>query len=112
MAWDSSRQVPWRQLVVPFLVYAAVVNALFAVLGRWDPAVVAGTAMGGLFYVIVSTVLVKFGWNPPTFKRRPAPAAPRGAGGGTAGTPTAAPRPAPTPTKRTNAGNPKARKSR
>jgi len=112
VAWDATRPVPWRQLAVPFLVYALVVNGVFAALGKWDPPIAVGTVLGGLMYLLVASVFVKFGWNPPSFKRKPVSEAPPPEGSRTPGQAPAGPRQPPAPTKRTNAGNPRARPRR
>jgi hypothetical protein len=117
MAWDADRPIPWKRLLVPFGVYAGIAVVTFSVFGQANFAsLVTGVLGGGLIYLGVAVVLVKSGWNPPQFGARQ----PRASSGGstsstttsTKAAPTTGPRPKPQPTGRTNAGNPKAKRSR
>jgi hypothetical protein len=110
MAFVASRPVPWRRIIVPFLVYAVIANVGFAVFmgDNYDAGVLLGTVIGGIAYLAISVTLVKFGWNPPRWGQRGAKAPPA-----PSGTPApSAPAPRPAPTKRTNATNPRARTRR
>lgn len=115
MAWDSSRQVPWPKVVKLLGFYLVIVNAMILLLGRsdYDVGVFLSTLFGGTVYLLLTVVLVKFGWNPFAFGRRSAPSdasASRPGKGQAAAAPPAKAKPA--PTKRTNAGNPKAKTGR
>jgi hypothetical protein len=111
--FDASRPVPWGRLLRLFLVYAVIANVIFFVFFRDDfgAGALVGTVMGGTAYLVISYVLVKFGWDPPMLRAR-ANAREAAERASTPATPT---RPAaggtkPAPTKRTNATNPKARR--
>ncbi len=115
MSYDASRPVPWMKLLRLFLVYAVIANLIFFLFFRDDFGwgAVVGTAAGGAVYLVISSILVKFGWDPPMLRAR---ANAREAKERTATATSASPavRPAtrttPAPTRRTNAGNPKAKK--
>lgn len=111
--FDASRPVPWGRLLRLFLVYAVIANVIFLVFFRDDfgSGALVGTVMGGALYLLISYVLVKFGWDPPVLRARAnaREAAERSAASSPpARTPTPGTKPA--PTKRTNATNPKARR--
>jgi hypothetical protein len=122
MAWDSHRPVPWKRVLTPFLLYAVVAVALFSVLGGgFQLGLLVGVASGGAMYAGIAVVMIKFGWNPPMFQSRQerAETAARNAERRAAkqaakhgGTPTASGRAKPPPTRRTNAGNPRAKTTR
>jgi hypothetical protein len=107
VAWDASRPVPWARLLKPFLIYAVIANLGFLVLmgDRYDIGVLIGTLIGGVVYIGLSAALVKFGWNPPGWTRRP-----RKTRAAATAPPAGSARPRPAPTKRTNATNPRARR--
>lgn len=116
VAWDAARPVPWKRLVVPFGIYAVIAVVMFSFVGKGDllgPAV--GVLIGGVLYLGVTFVLVKFGWNPPTWGAGARADEGRSAKTATATKPStgsAAPRAKPSPTARTNAGNPRAKRGR
>jgi hypothetical protein len=116
MAWDPNRPVPWKRLLVPFAIYGGVAAiALFFFSSGDVPGIVLGLVTGGLLYVGIAVILVKFGWNPPSFGgNRPAPGADAktSSSGSSRSTPSSANRSRPAPTSRTNAGNPRAKRSR
>jgi hypothetical protein len=117
MAWDVSRPVPWKRLVTPFLIYAGVATVLFSFFGKSNiGGIVGGVLIGGMLYLGVAVIMVKFGWNPPSFGRQAREA---GATTATRSTTTPAkttaperPRAKPSPTSRTNAGNRRAPRRR
>ena len=112
--------MPWRRLFNLFAVYAVIAIAAVALFARdaFSLATVGGLAMGLAIYLVLAWVLVKFGWNPPALRpgRAAAEAAERRAAADTARRSEAAsgaatgPRPKPPPTRRTNAGNRRARR--
>ncbi|HWC68925.1 MAG TPA: hypothetical protein VG478_12730 [Acidimicrobiales bacterium] len=66
MAWDATRPVPWKKMLGLFGIYAAVAVVVFSFTGGLDGGSVIGLAIGGLMYVGLATILVKFGWDPFT----------------------------------------------
>lgn len=65
MAWDSTRPVPWDRLIREWLVYAAIMTAVFVVFFRGDNIVgaVAGVLISGPLYLGFGAVLAKFGYT-------------------------------------------------
>jgi predicted lipid-binding transport protein (Tim44 family) len=124
MAWDASRTVPWKKILTPFGLYAAVAVVLFSLLdGGFNPGLLVGVVAGGGIYTLVAVVMVKFGWNPPMFQSKEERAAAAAAGaerraqrqaakGRAPANAASAARAKPAPTRRTNATNPKAKISR
>ncbi len=97
--------------MVPFLIYAVVAAVVFSFFGKTKLlGLGAGIITGGALYLLITVVMVKFGWNPPSWSKatasrdagRPpsaaAPSKPRSPA-------TGAPRGKPAPTRRTNASN-------
>jgi hypothetical protein len=114
--YDASRPVPWARLLRLFLVYAVIANAVFLLFFRQDYGwgTIIGTVAGGVAYLAIAAMMVKFGWDPPMLRARQnaadAKAKPTSSTS-TSGKPApAADRAKPAPTKRTNAGNPKAKR--
>jgi hypothetical protein len=116
MAFDASRPVPWKRLVTPFLIYAGVATVLFSFFGKSNIAgIVGGVVMGGVLYLGVAVIMVKFGWNPPSFGRQAREESAATARSTTAtakAPPPDRPRSKPSPTSRTNAGNRRAPRRR
>ncbi len=125
MAWDSTRRVPWKKVLTPFVLYAVVAVVLFSVLGKgFDAGLLVGVVAGGVIYALLAAVMVKFGWNPPMFQsreeraaaaaasaeRRAARAAAKSGGKGRAAVDPSRAKPA--PTRRTNATNRRAKTTR
>ena len=110
--------MPWKRLVVPFAVYAVIAVVAFSFFGKSNLlGLVVGVAMGGVLYLGITVIMVKFGWNPPAWgaggqgrpgARRRRRKTGEGAGPGHGGAPAAS-RP---PPARTNAGNPRAKRGR
>jgi hypothetical protein len=123
MAWDSHRPVPWKRVLTPFLMYAVVAVALFSVLGGgFQLGLLVGVVFGGAVYTGAAVLMIKFGWNPPMFQSRQERAeaaarnaerraAKQAAKNGETGA-TGSGRAKPPPTRRTNAGNPRAKTTR
>jgi hypothetical protein len=106
MAFDASRPVPWRRLLRLLAIYLVGINFVLWLIARdqFGVSTVVSSLVGGAVYVVFTVLLVKLGWDPFAFSRRkappPSPSAPT----------TPPPKAAPTPTKRTNAGNPRAKR--
>lgn len=101
MAWDSTRPVPWKRLMIEWAVIGAVV---IVVSGFTNPPVTVesliSVVLGGGIYVLVGVLLAKFGYQRKTLSQlRSEAAAPRAAAT------TAVQRPRPAPTSRTGGGN-------
>ena len=98
--------------MVPFLVYAGIALVAFSFFGSSSlPGLAAGILAGGALYIGIAVIMVKFGWNPPTFGRpsttqadAPARVASKKAAAADA------PKSKPAATSRTNAGNRRAPK--
>jgi len=69
VAFDRNRPVPWQRLSRIFAIYAVVANAMLFLIDRshYGVGVVVGTIFGGLIYLCLAALLVKFGWQPRTF---------------------------------------------
>lgn len=102
MAWDSTRPVPWKRLMIEWAAIGAVV---IVVSGFTNPPVTVesliSVVLGGGIYVLVGVLLAKFGYQRKTLSqlRSEAAAAPRAAAAPTVQ------RPRPAPTSRTGGGN-------
>ena len=103
MGWDSSRPVPWRRLVREWLIYAAIMSAVFLVFFRSDNMIgaIAGVLISGPLYLAFGAVMAKFGYQRQRLKdiRAQARETPRTS---TSTEPTDRPKPA--PTSRTGGG--------
>ena len=65
MAWDSSRPVPWQRLIREWLIYAAIMSAVFLIFFRGDNVLgaVAGVLISGPLYLAFGAVMAKFGYQ-------------------------------------------------
>ena len=65
MAWDSSRPVPWNRLIREWLIYAAIMSAVFVIFFRGDNVLgaVAGVLISGPLYLGFGAVMAKFGYQ-------------------------------------------------
>ena len=65
MAWDSSRPVPWNRLIREWLIYAAIMTAVFVVFFRGDNVLgaIAGVLISGPLYLAFGAVMAKFGYQ-------------------------------------------------
>jgi hypothetical protein len=105
MGWESNRPVPWRRLIREWLIYAAIMAAIFAIFFRGGSLVgaTAGLLISGPLYLILGVLLAKFGYQRKSLKQlraeRVAPA-----DGTTGPAATRAPRERPAPTRRTAGG--------
>ncbi len=104
MGWDSSRPVPWQRLIREWLIYAAIMSAVFVIFFRGDNVLgaIAGVLISGPLYLAFGAALAKFGYQRQRLKdvRRTTATDP---------SPNAAPsdvagRPKPAPTSRTAGG--------
>lgn len=70
MAWDSSRSVPWERLIREWLVYAAIMAAVFAVFFRGNNVIgaIAGVLISGPLYLGFGAVMAKFGYTRKSFR--------------------------------------------
>ncbi len=107
MTWDSSRPVPWQQLIRSWLIYVGVMTLVFVLFFRDRPLVglFAGLLVSGPLYVAFGWVLAKFGYQRKTWRqlredRPPDDSSPSGHRAADA----SRPRPKPAPTKRTGGG--------
>ncbi|HUS42517.1 MAG TPA: hypothetical protein VMY16_07605 [Ilumatobacteraceae bacterium] len=112
MAWDSSRPVPWNRLIREWLIYAAIMSAVFIIFFRGDNVVgaIAGVLISGPLYLAFGAVMAKFGYQRTRLKdaRRAAKSSTAPSASGTEV--DDAPRAKPAPTSRT-AGGPNRPKS-
>ncbi|MGE5211400.1 MAG: hypothetical protein ACM3MM_09035 [Acidobacteriota bacterium] len=108
MAWDSSRPVPWNRLIREWLIYAAIMTAVFVVFFRGDNVLgaIAGVLISGPLYLAFGAAMAKFGYQRTRLKDvRSAAKNSGGASPTTSGTRSDdAPRPKPAPTSRTAGG--------
>ena len=66
MGFDAKRPVPWKRLLIMFGVYAVVANIFLYLTDRthYGATAMAGTLIGGVFYLALASVMAKFGWAP------------------------------------------------
>lgn len=106
MKWDSSRPVPWKRLAIEWAVVAVIVAVVsFSASDNRQLSSYIALVLGGVVYLVVGTVLAKFGYQRKTLKQMRAEAAAtprRGAAASTANAASATARPKPAPTKRTS----------
>ena len=105
MGWESSRPVPWKRLIREWLIYAAIMAAIF-LLFFGDANMVgafSGLLVSGPLYLAFGTVLATFGYQRKTLQQLRAA---RAGGSDDTATPvvTAGPRQRPAPTRRTSGG--------
>jgi hypothetical protein len=69
MRWDASRPVPWRRLVKEWVIYAAIMTVVFAVVfrdgDRFVP-ILGGLLVSGPLYLLLGFGLAKFGYTRKT----------------------------------------------
>lgn len=65
MGWDSSRPVPWQRLIREWVVYAAIMSAVFVIFFRGDNVLgaIAGVLVSGPLYLGFGAVMAKFGYQ-------------------------------------------------
>ncbi len=108
MAWDSNRPVPWNRLIREWLIYAAIMSAVFVIFFRSDNVLgaIAGVLISGPLYLGFGAVMAKFGYQRTRFKD--ARARSKKSADAPEATPstsdTDAPRSKPAPTSRTAGG--------
>ena len=58
--------MPWKRLLTMFGVYAVVANIFLYLTDRthYGATAMAGTLIGGVFYLALASVMAKFGWAP------------------------------------------------
>lgn len=102
MAWDSTRPIPWKRLIREWLIYAAIMSAVFLGFFRGDnvQGAIAGVLISGPLYLGFGAVMAKFGYQRTRLKDIRASAGKRADASDTApdtaGTDAARARPAPT----------------
>jgi hypothetical protein len=110
VGWDASRPVPWRRLIKEWLIYAAIMAVILAILFRGGGqllAILAGLLVSGPIYLALGYVLAKFGYQRKTLADMRTPrASPRDTG------PAPDARSRPAPTRRTSTGPSNRPKSR
>jgi len=108
MAWDSNRPVPWNRLIREWLIYAAIMSAVFVIFFRGDNVVgaIAGVLVSGPLYLGFGAIMAKFGYQRTRLKgaRRGSDATPEPATSSTAASGPDTSRPKPAPTSRTAGG--------
>jgi hypothetical protein len=112
MGWDASRPVPWRRLVKEWLIYAAIMTVVFAMLFRDADRILpilAGLLVSGPLYLLLGFVLAKFGYTRKTLAELRTP---RAAGPSTTSADSSASRARPAPTRRTSSGPSRQRSKR
>jgi hypothetical protein len=97
VGWDASRPVPWNRLLKEWLIYAAILAVVFALVFRGSVfSIVAGLVVSGPIYLAFGYVMAKFGYQRKSLADLRTPRA------------TTAPEPearrAPAPTRRTSGG--------
>jgi len=65
MGWDNSRPVPWQRLIREWLVYAAIMSAVFVIFFRGGNVIgaIAGVLISGPLYLAFGAVMAKFGYQ-------------------------------------------------
>ena len=65
MGWDNSRPVPWKRLIREWLIYAAIMSAVFVIFFRGDNVIgaIAGVLISGPLYLGFGAVMAKFGYQ-------------------------------------------------
>ena len=65
MAWASSRPIPWNRLIREWLIYAAIMSAVFLIFFRGDNMLgaIAGVLISGPLYLGFGAVMAKFGYQ-------------------------------------------------
>ena len=112
MAWDSTRPVPWNRLIREWLIYAAIMSAVFLIFFRGDNVLgaIAGVLISGPLYLSFGAVMAKFGYQRTRLKdiRGKDRTATSDAEPTTAGTDARRSRPAPTSRTASGGNRPKA----
>lgn len=77
MAWDIKRPVPWQRLMREWLIYAAIMSAIFLLIFNDGNQIgsIAGVLISGPLYLGFGWVLAKFGYQRKTLKELRTPQA-------------------------------------
>ncbi len=106
MRWDASRPVPWRRLVKEWVIYAAIMTVVFAVVfrdgDRFLP-ILGGLLVSGPLYLLLGFVLAKLGYSRKTLADLRTPRA-SSSSSSSSGDDVEEVRPRPAPTRRTSTG--------
>lgn len=104
MAWDSSRPVPWKRLIIEYLVIGVVIAVVALMVSKDRRAANYWTiALAAPIYIGFGYVLAKFGYARKSLAQVRAEAAAAQAQKAAAA-PRSAARPKPAPTSRTSSG--------
>lgn len=105
MAWDSTRPVPWKRLMIEWLIIGIVVAIVswFATDNRKPENYISIVLAGGI-YVAFGALLAKLGYARKTLKQLRAETAAQQAQRSAAAAGGAAQRQKPAPTRRTSTG--------
>jgi hypothetical protein len=104
MGWDSNRPVPWVRLVREWLIYAAIMAAVFAYFYRDNlVGALVGLLISGPLYLALGAVLAKAGYQRKTIKQMRAERADNTVSSASPAA-TSGPRPRAAPTRRTAGG--------
>lgn len=104
MAWQSSRTVPWKRLLIEWAIVATAISVIFSATGNGKglPSMIIVSAFA---YLGMGYVMSKFGYARKSLRQlREESAAQQAARTQQAQRVGAAPRPKPAPTKRTSSG--------
>lgn len=105
MAWDSTRPVPWKRLMVEWLVIGVVVALVsWFVTDNRRPENYISIVLAGGIYVGFGALLAKLGYARKSLKQLRAETAAQQAARSSAGSVSHS-RPKPPPTKRTSTGH-------
>jgi hypothetical protein len=105
MAWDSTRPVPWKRLMIEWLVIGAVVALVsWFITDNRKPENYISIVLAGGVYVGFGALLAKLGYARKSLKQLRAETAEQQAARAAAAGRPAAQRPKPAPTRRTSTG--------
>jgi hypothetical protein len=105
MGWDNSRPVPWQRLIREWLIYAAIMSAVFVIFFRGGNVIgaIAGVLISGPLYLGFGAVMAKFGYQRQRLKDVRATSG-NAAGSSDSSSSDTASRSKPAPTSRTAGG--------
>lgn len=104
MAWDSTRPVPWKRLMIEWIIIGVVVALVsWFVTDNRKPENYISIILAGGIYVGFGALLAKLGYTRKSLKQLRSETAAQQAAR-SAATHGAGPRPKPAPTKRTSTG--------
>jgi hypothetical protein len=109
MAWDSSRPIPWKQLIRDWVIFAVVMTVVLLVWSRnrLDAGLLGGLLASGPIYLVIGALLAKLGYHRKSLAELRAESAERTAARRPPAPPTSTGRTKPAPTRRTGGGTPR-----